>query len=190
MKTIRLLTVAFALAGVSSAFAGTITFEGVPITSTDLGNYYQGVTFGPGIQVTSTSSGYPAHSGSQEAALNDAPSTISFAAAQPDVSFWYTTLFGFAATAYDSHGNLLATKSEASNSSGVTGTDSLLDFGIGNISSVVITDDVGIGGFISIDDLSAAGISGLPAPDATSTLGLLGVGVAGLLAFRRKFATR
>ena len=207
MKTIRLLAVACALAGVSSAFAGTITFEGAP-TGVDLDSYYSGVTFGTGDQATQqVLPFFPAHSGSEILDNVNSPSiTFTFATSQSSFSLYYITAFGFTATATLANGTVETLPNGSSagyNSAALLGNPASYSVNTlysqvntsgnsaNNFVSVTLTDDTTIlDGEITIDDLTAPGVSGLPAPDATSTLGLLGVGVAGLLVFRRKFATR
>jgi hypothetical protein len=190
MKSIQLIAVACALAGVSPAFAGTIDFEAAP-TGVDLGNFYSGVTFAPGLQaefqVLPTS---PAHSGFKELVGTDSGNpnmSFTFATPESTVSFWYTTLYGFTVTAYNSSSAEVGSPIVVPAN---TGTDSFLSLTGPGISSVTIHSTLGFGTFDTIDDLSAPGISGLPAPDAASTLGLFGVASVALLAFRRKFAVR
>jgi hypothetical protein len=209
MKSLPIAAAVCALAGVSSAFAGTIDFENIPTTfmepntivngvhggGQDLGTFFQnlGVTFGAGAQVTATSTTFPAHSGQFE--LTDAnPSistiTINFTKPQTDVSFWYNAFFGLTIQAFNGATQVGTTIAEGStvnplNSVGTTEFLSLTE-GTG-FTSLVITDDVPVqSGDITIDDLSSPGI----APDATSTLLLFGVTAVGLAAFRRKLAVQ
>src|SRR5271154_1637505 len=116
MKSLRMIAVVCALAGVSRAFAGTIDFENAPKLywenggGEDLGSFYQGVTFGPDAQITTTSTTYPAHSGNLElttANLAAPVLSMTFDSPQPDVSFWYSSSFGFVADAYDKNGSIL-----------------------------------------------------------------------------------
>jgi hypothetical protein len=180
MNSKNALMVVLVFWGGSRVFAGTINFDNAPMIywknggGVDVGGYYQGVTFGPDAQIATSSATYPAHSGNLElttANIADPVITITFNATQPDVSFWYSTSFGFVAVAYDSQGNFLGFANGNPNVDLSTsiGTDSLLDFGFGDISSVVITDDGGLGNFLTIDDLTAFGVSGLPASNNSTT---------------------
>jgi hypothetical protein len=188
MKSIRLLAVACALAGVSPVFAGTIDFEAAP-TGVDLGSFYSGVTFAPTLQAEfQVLPSSPAHSGDKELAGTDILNPnmqFNFSTPESTVSFWYNAFSAFTVTAYNS-ANVAVLGPQAEIPS--IGADLEVTLTAPNISYVVITATNGVGTFDAIDDLSAPGISGLPAPDATSTLALLGVAALGLVAFRRKIA--
>jgi hypothetical protein len=111
----------------AAGFGGTIDFENVPNAflesnigggGQDLGGYYAGVTFGPNEQVTTTSTVFPAHSGTNELTTSDfgTPNILmTFDSPQTDVSFWYTTSFGIVATAFDSGNHSLASFTAPSN---------------------------------------------------------------------------
>src|SRR3984957_13194887 len=190
MKSIQLIAVACAFAGVSPAFAGTIDFEAAP-TGVNLGSFYSGVTFAPGLQAEfQVLPSNPAHSGFKELVGTDSGNpnmTFTFTTPESTVSFWYTTLFGFTVKAYNSSSVEVGRPiTELANS----GSDALLTLTGPGITTVTLTSTLGFGTFDTIDDLSAPGISGAPAPDAASTLGLFGVASVVLLAFRRKFAVR
>jgi len=194
MNTKKVIAVACALTSASRLFAGTITFDDAPITGTDLGSFYQGVTFGEGAQVIpQTTPLYPAHSGNQFLSDQDiANPTISatFSTPQSELDFYFTCADGVTITAFDSSHNALG--SPLTTSTGNLGTldHVTITSGLDNIASVEITDNGGLGNFLTIDDFSSRGISGAPAPDVTSTFALLGIAGAGLMAVRRKFAAR
>jgi hypothetical protein len=186
------------LAGGFSALATPITFDNVASTywttgttydgqkghGNDLGGSISGITFGAGDQVTTGSGLLPVHSGNfglTDSGLFNPVISFTYASAQTDVSFWYSSVFGFTADAYSASGKLLDVVYEGAN----IGLDSFLDFDITGIDKVVIRDDSGYGGFVTVDDVSMNS-QGTTVPDSTSTLGLLGLAMLGLLAFRRK----
>jgi hypothetical protein len=205
MRLIVSLAAAFTLLGFSaSSFGGTIDFENAPMTfwenggAQDLGGFYAGVTFGTDVQIVTSSALFPAHSGNLEltdANLSNPDLVMTFDTPQTDVSFWYSTSSGFAATAFDSGNNSLASFSVAANVSlaNAVGVDSSGDLftGVADIDHVVIADSGGLGGFITLDDVSAAGVTGEPAvvPEVGGGV-LLGVCGVGLLFVRRRVAVR
>jgi hypothetical protein len=184
---------------VSSALAGTITFDGAP-TDVDLGSYYQGVTFGAGNQATQQMLPYlPAYSGTEALSGSGTANTISFdfATAQTSFSFYYVSYLGFSGVAYDANGNIVGMFSGIGNynvnatlgnpSTYSTYAMTGLTTGTADITSVVLTATAGSSAFTFVDNLSAPGISGLAVPDATNTLALLGAATVGLITLRRKF---
>ncbi len=197
MNTKQLLAATVALVSASRVFAGTITFEGAP-QGQDLGSYYQGVTFGADAQATGQTiiagdpaHSFPAHSGTMLLTDNNLFNPVlsfTFDTPQSSLSFWFNSLDALTLNVTDTGGGTLAT-SPLSATAGVN-HQVVISSGIANIKTITITDNTGLGTFFTIDDLTSPGVSGLPAPDATSTLALLGVAGAGLLAFRRKLATR
>jgi len=208
MKSLHLLA-ACVLAAAPAAMAGTITFESAPNTfwepntqlygntgkGNDLGSFYSGVTFGPGAQLTSTSTTFPAHSGNLELTDSNPLNTtlsINFGAAQNSVSFFYNTFFGISIKVIDVSGSTIFTEGTTVNFATQVGTPQLFSLNDPNgIISILITDSVGLeSGDFTIDDLTAPGLSGNPVPEVTSTLALFGAASLGLLAFRRKLAVQ
>jgi hypothetical protein len=190
MKSKQVLAMVCALAGATQVFAGTttITFDSAPITGTDLGSFYSGVTFGADEQVTGqVIPEFPAHSAPNiliNANLFNPIISFSFAAPVTQFSFWYASADGFTGVALDSNGHQVGTFTGNVNTS-TPGPATLMQTGVNtgipDIASVVITDSAGLGTLIGIDDLTFTNV-----PDATSSLALFGVAGLGLLAFRRK----
>ena len=148
--------------------AGVIDFENVPQTywymsgGQNLGNYYEGVTFGTTStilenQVYGYNDGaYPPHSGHAVlGSVTDPQMTAQFDTPQQSVSLWYTSSYDLTLSAYDSSNNLIGQSIGSPN----IGTNGLLTVSVGtaSIDHVVIA---GVKDYYTIDDFSAPGISG------------------------------
>ena len=198
MKSARVIAAVCLLSGIAPVYADSFNFEDLPTANisapfgggNDIGNYYSLLTFNSGVQGNFGSSAFPATSGSQviwQSDITNPQIQVNInSSAYNEISFWYTTAFGFNATAYDSSLNQVGNVNVAPNSNGFdTGTPAFLDIISSSgapISILYITDAGGVGNYIAIDDLSV--------PDATSTLALLGVSALSLFAFRRKLVTQ
>lgn len=171
--------------------AGVIDFENVPQTywfnaaGHNLGNYYEGVTFGTTAVILENQvygyndPSYPPHSG--HAVLfgsGDSQITAQFNSPQESVSLWYTSNYGMVLTAYDSSNNIIAQSFGTPN----LGTNSQLTVSV----DTERIDRVIIMGFVSnsftIDDFSASGISGNPVPEPSAVM-LMGIGGLSLAGF-------
>jgi hypothetical protein len=195
MKSTSIIALACTFLTVSNVFAGTINFDNAPL-NTDVGMFYQGITFGGGEQaVNPPSANFPTSSGTQEL-WNSNPNTpimlFTFLTAQSQFSFNYSSVNGFAGVALNSLNQVVGTfvglkDPGASLSVGLT-------HGVADITTIELIDTGHVGSKITVDDLSAPGLTGLSraatTPDTASTFGLFGVAALGLWAFRRKMAVQ
>ena len=170
----------------------TLTFENIPqdyysdAGNQNLGSYYQGVTFGPGVTILDSvggglnSTAFPPHSGNAVATTASDPDfTFSFAAPQSGVSFWYTSVFGGTATA-TLHGG----GTEVLSLTGNTGSTSQAAFASKNIDSVTITS---LYNAATYDDIHFNGsFTAVPEPSSTAALAMGMLGMIGLAAGRRR----
>lgn len=199
MKSARVIAAVCLLSGVSPVLADSFDFEDLPNANislpfgggSDIGTFYNAVTFGAGVQGVYTSSAFPATSGSQliwQSDILNPNIDITPNGSFTEVSFWYTTAFGFTVTAYDALNNVVGSFTAPVNSDPFVfnvGTPSFVDLNSSSgaaIAFVQVVDGAGIGNYIGIDDLTV--------PDATSTLALMGVSAMSLFAFRRKIVTQ
>lgn len=188
----RILAALCVLGGAITSRADvTYNFEDLPGTIgnfVDIGNHYANVSFGAGVQGYDSISGFPTHSGVTGIGDENTPipGTINFSVVGLNVtgvSFWYTTVAQFTATAYAANNTVLGTfVSNTGNTDGLTGSDafaSILASG-GFVDHVSIVSSFNLfNGYLTLDDLT------LSTPDAASTLGLLGLAVVGMLGYRR-----
>ena len=189
MKLKFILGAVCAFIATSPVFGGVINFENVnaPI-GTDLGDFYLGVTFGPGDQIIKPVSLFPPVSGTHAVAAEVGPN-ISFVFDDPEASFsfFYTAEFGFTGVAENASGQVVDSFGGANNlgsNAEVSVTDASAD-----IKTVVLTDKGGLPDFMTIDNLSAPEISGImrpgfTVPESGSTLILLALAGAALWFFR------
>ena len=130
------------------------------------------------------------HSGTFSAFLEAAPGTASLSQVIPvtagdvyDVSFWLATVSGDGSSfgAYFGGAQLLsgADSGAGYNEYNYTG----LAAGTGVLSFSFARGDA-----FELDDISVMDVTPVGVPDAASTAGLLGLGLAGLLALRRRLA--
>lgn len=192
MNKLRLIVcILFSNIFLNSAFASLVTldFENLPLThyyyggNTNLGNYYDGVSFGPNVTILDktmsgyNSGGYPPHSGNSVAFSISNPVIDAYFDMDTDyVSLWYTSLSNLVLEAYDQSGSLLASIIGAPN----YGTNNMLSLNVEGISRVSIHDS---GNFYTIDDFSFNKSVGVPEP---AVIALLGLGLFGLF-MQRKF---
>jgi len=199
MKSARILATLCVIGAATPAFAQYYTFEDLPSLywsdsyaatiggQTDIGGYYgPNLVFSSGVQGIHTSTGYPAASPTLEVYdSNISNPTIGFSLgyAASTVSFWYSSLYGATAVAYNSKGGVVETLALPSNvnsvgTMGITSYVALSD-GTSDITSVVLTDKSGLGNFMTLDNLDVV-------PDASSSFTLLGLAGLSLLAFRKQ----
>ena len=202
MNKIKMLVASLMLAALSStpAVAGLITFEGMPNNylyslggSTNFGNYWAGVNFGPDSTILDAvrggynSGGYPPHSGTSVLFSINTP-YIDMTIDNPvnDVSFWYSAPYAFNVSTYDASNTLIASIDLPY----VYGSSSFVDLPSlsANIARVRWS---GTGNYFTIDDVfvNNTDTTGHPrtVPDAASSLSLLGLGLVAVAGLRRKF---
>jgi hypothetical protein len=177
------------------AIAQTIDFEDLPSlyftppagAGYDIGSFYTGVGLTGGVQGVYSTPAYPAHSGIVEvwqSNLGQSHIDMSFTPGATEVSFWYTTLYGFTALAFDNSFHVVDVFAASPNTDGATGADSFADIisYTTPITAIQIINNSGGGQTITIDDLSV--------PDASDSAALLAVSGLTLFAARRKFNSR
>ena len=185
------MVVALGLALGLSAKAGTITFEGIPlqyrgVSGLNLGDYYDGVTFGPTATAFESneynSTLLPPHSGTAIlfAGLTNDFIRAVFDAPVDSVSVWCSGIHGLTLEAYNSADQIIDTMTGPAN----TSTTSQLS--VTNASSaiayIIVRDPNGIPNSYNIDDLSSPGVSGAirPIPEP-STIALVGLSLLSII---------
>jgi hypothetical protein len=188
-----ILNVAIGLALGLTANAGTIDFEGLPDQywfysgAVNIGNYYDGITFGPHTTfLKDFIPSFPAHSGTS--VLYDYPDSLiraDFDTPVDTVSIWYSAGYGLTLEAYDSGNNLLTSVSGLANVT--TNTLLSVSYPSSSIAYVVMKTDPGQPGSFVIDDLSSPATSGavrvIPEP---TTVALVGISVLSLVGVHRR----
>jgi len=188
MKKLLLLFVVLSVSSLAFAGTETINFEQYA-EFTQITNQYSalGVTFDSALQLVAPNYDYfdfPAHSGNG-VITDDPSSTISMFFAPGSSGFsltgWFNAPGGMTATAYDSHGNVVATY----NGTTTPGTTQLFSLNAGTYIAYITFNDLAGGDYMTLDDLSWT-----PVPEPSTTL-VMG---SGLLSFgmllRRKLSLR
>ena len=195
--------------GYSSLYAGTITFEGVPNQylvndlGLNLGNYWEGATFGPDVNIADTirspgyDNNYPPASGTSVAVnpAGESQMIIYFDSPVDSVSLKYSSSSILNLEAYDSNGDSVVTpvvgppNVYAGPLPGFNPGTLSVNSGSANIAYVIVHDG---GKFFTIDDLTADAVTGLPrvlVPEPStmvlSSLMLIGIGAYARRKFKR-----
>jgi RHS repeat-associated protein len=162
--------------GLTSAYAGVITFEDLPDAyffnggGQNIGTFYAGLTFGPNVTGLSVSrfggysdAAFPPHSGDVVIwDATDSTITIDFASSIQSFGIWYTSFDPLTLQAFDQEANLLGSAVGVPNTDGTTGLSSFLAFSDPAISSVTLTSTPGL---FTLDDLTfGSGSSAVPEP--------------------------
>jgi hypothetical protein len=179
----RFVLVLFVL-GLTSAYAGVVTFEDLPDAyffngdGQNIGNFYAGVTFGPNVTGLSVSrfggyasDAFPPHSG--DVVIWDATDptiTISFDTPVTWFGVWYTSFDPLTLEAFDASNNLLGTVLGGPNTDGTTGATSFLVFSDSGIASVNLTSSPGL---FTLDDVTTT----VPEPSTFVLLATAFIGV-------------
>ncbi|MCP4632958.1 MAG: PEP-CTERM sorting domain-containing protein [candidate division Zixibacteria bacterium] len=201
MKKVLLALIAIMLMATTSHALTVVDFEGLPDDfyymggSQNLGDYYEGITFGQEATILDRNiygyndSGYPPHSGDAVLFSVSTPLIrVDFDDATNHVEMWYTINYTeIQLQAFNADGDLIA---EATGDDNYTSNDFIEVNTAGfDISYVEIHDS---GNYFTIDDFgweeTTGGGGGDPIPEPTTILllasGLLGMG--GISRFRRK----
>ena len=148
----------------------TLDFEGLPDAhyfyggNTNIGSYYDGVTFGPYVVIFDTviygynwSDGYPPHSGNAVIMPQTLTTRADFDSPTSYVSLWYTSYQEFYLEAYDSDDVLLGSVTGPAN----VGSNNFLEISASGIAYVTIHTLLQDGAFMyTIDDFTFEVASG------------------------------
>ena len=159
LKNRTLLAAVLLIAGTGILQAGTvgIDFETLPdqnffsADGLNIGSFYSGITFGPGVTGLSISrfggfdsTAYPVHSGDVAVwSASDNDTTLVFSGPQTLVSFWYTSFDPITVTAFDGGAATLSSVVGGANTDGTTGVSSLVSISAAGIASVTISSSAG-----------------------------------------------
>ena len=183
--------------GLTSAYAGVVTFEDLPDAyffnggGQNIGAFYAGLTFGPNVTGLSVSrfggyanAAFPPHSG--DVVIWDATDStvaIDFASSIQSFGIWYTSFDPFTLQAFDQNGDLIGTVVGNPNTDGTTGASSLLSFSGAGVWSVNLTSSPGL---YVLDDLAFTPELVSQTPEPSTFLALLtGLSIIGRFRVRR-----